>query len=116
MSGGLLTRSQSWRRQSKILKRQGHDILYHEGFLSSGECPARSSSEPTVSGLMNISKLSHCATTGNLLSRDGMMPIQKRKVKFQAQVRVVLIPCRTEYSAADLAQFLWWEEADYAFF
>jgi hypothetical protein len=105
---------------SKTLgKSRPYQLLLHisqQGFLSSGECPTRSLSEPTVSRLMNISKLSHCATTGNLLSREGMMPIQKRKVRFQSQVRVVLIPCRTEYSAADLAQFLWWEEADFAFF
>lgn len=86
--------------------------------MSSSEIPIRSSSEPTVSGLLNISKLSHCATTGNLLSGDqkAIKSIPKRKVRFQAQVRVVLIPSRTEYSTADLAQFLWWDETDYVLF
>lgn len=86
--------------------------------MSSRDIPIRSSSEPTVSGLLNISKLSHCATTGNLLSGDhkATKSIPKSKVKFRTQVSVVLIPSRTEYSTADLAQFLWWDETDYVLF
>ena len=39
-----------------------------------------------------------------------------RRVAFQPLVRVVLIPSRKEYAAADLLVTLWWEEPDYTSF
>lgn len=95
-----------------------HIYIFPQGYLSSSECPARSLSEPTVSGLMNIAQLGHLwATTGNLLGdQKATKAIPKRKVKFQSQVRVVLIPSRSEYVSANLALYLWWEETDYTFF
>ena len=60
------------------------------------------------------------ATSGNLLSSADLKaapaPVEKRRVSFQPQVRVVLIPCRNEYAEADLLVTLWWEDSDYTSF
>lgn len=37
-------------------------------------------------------------------------------MRFQPAVRVVLIPSRTEYTAADLNVELWWDDSDYSAF
>jgi hypothetical protein len=42
--------------------------------------------------------------------------VEKRKVKFQPAVRVVLIPSRTEYIASNLLVTLWWNDIDYSAF
>jgi hypothetical protein len=42
--------------------------------------------------------------------------IEKRRIKFQPAVRVVLIPSRDEYTNAGLGEQLWWDESDYTAF
>jgi len=121
-SSGLLTRKQSWRKQSKNVNRKEHDFLYQEGASddSLGEHPTRSTSEPSVNGLSNISQLGRIwATTGNLMGNGVKKPASvkgKRRVSFQPLVRVVLIPSRDEYAHAKLLPILWWEDSDYSFF
>ena len=77
-------------------------------------------SAPTVSGLLNISQLGRLwATTGNLTSGENFVQkkiVEKRRIRFQPAVRVVLIPSRTEYTEADLNVELWWDDSDYSAF
>lgn len=77
-------------------------------------------SEPTVNGLLNIARLGRLwATTGNLTDGVAFTPkkvLEKKKVKFQPAVRVVLIPSRAEYATADITVELWWDESDYTAF
>lgn len=77
-------------------------------------------SAPTVSGLLNIAQLGRLwATTGNLTSGDNFIQkkvVEKRRIRFQPAVRVVLIPSRTEYTEADLNVELWWDDSDYTAF
>lgn len=42
--------------------------------------------------------------------------VEKKRVKFQPAVRVVLIPSRTEYIASNLLSTLWWNDIDYSAF
>ena len=81
--------------------------------------PTRSSSEPTLHGLLSISQLGRLWATSDDLQGDELSStkaIPKRTVAFQPLVRVVLIPSRREYAAADLLTTLWWEDSDYSFF
>ena len=81
--------------------------------------PTRSSSEPTLHGLLNISQLGRLWATSDDLHGDELSSakaLPKRSVVFQPLVRVVLIPSRREYAAADLLTTLWWEDSDYSFF
>ena len=41
---------------------------------------------------------------------------ERRKVRFQTSVRVILIPSRPEYIAAGLLPVLWWEKSDFPLF
>ena len=41
---------------------------------------------------------------------------EKKKVRFQTSVRVILIPSRPEYIAAGLLPVLWWEKSDFPLF
>ncbi len=41
---------------------------------------------------------------------------EKRKLKFDSAVKVILIPTRTEYKAAGLGEVLWWTDKDYSCF
>lgn len=41
---------------------------------------------------------------------------EKRKVRFQTSVRVILIPSRPEYIAAGLLPVLWWDKSDFPLF
>ena len=97
-----------------------HFFFKRQGVGECGEFPTRSASEPTVSGLLNIARLGRLwATTSNLSDSVGMTPmkvVEKKKVKFQPAVRVVLIPSRSEYATADILIELWWEESDYSAF
>ena len=90
------------------------------GSCDVGVAPSRSLSEPTLSGLLSIAQLGRLwATSGNLLISDDVKSVpapEVRRVAFQPLVRVVLIPSRKEYAAADLLVTLWWEEQDYASF
>jgi hypothetical protein len=84
----------------------------------------RSVSAPTVSGLSTLSQFGRLwATTGDLVGNDNnasatgaQKKVEKRRVKFQAAVRVVLIPSRNEYINAGMGDVLWWEESDYSVF
>ena len=84
----------------------------------------RSVSAPTVSGLSTLSQFGRLwATTGDLVGNDNnasatgaQKKVEKRRVKFQAAVRVVLIPSRNEYINAGMGDALWWEESDYSVF
>jgi hypothetical protein len=81
--------------------------------------PTRSSSEPTLHSLLNISHLGRLWATSDDLHGDELnsaKALPKRCVVFQPVVRVVLIPSRREYAAADLLTTLWWEDSDYSFF
>ena len=70
--------------------------------------------------MVNIARFGRLwATTGNL--NDGEVisakkVVEKKKVKFQPAVRVVLIPSRTEYATADILVELWWDDSDYSAF
>ena len=69
---------------------------------------------------MNIAQLGRLwSTSVNLTNGEPFSSkkvIAKKKVRFQPAVRVVLIPSRTEYSAADLNIELWWDDSDYSAF
>lgn len=69
---------------------------------------------------MHIAQLGRLwATTGDLNRGEGLSPkkvIEKKKVKFQPAVRVVLIPSRSEYATADITVELWWDDSDYSAF
>ena len=81
--------------------------------------PTRSSSEPTLHGLLSISQLGRLWATSDDLHGDELnsaKAVPKRMVAFQPLVRVVLIPSRQEYATADLLTTLWWEDSDYSFF
>ena len=69
---------------------------------------------------MNIAQLGRLwSTSVNLTNGEPFSSkkvIVKKKVRFQPAVRVVLIPSRTEYSAADLNIELWWDDSDYSAF
>lgn len=69
---------------------------------------------------MNIAQLGRLwSTSVNLTNGEPFSSkkvIAKKKVRFQPAVRVVLIPSRTEYSAADLNVELWWDDSDYSAF
>lgn len=41
---------------------------------------------------------------------------ERRRVRFQTSVRVILIPSRPEYIAAGLLPVLWWEKSDFPLF
>jgi hypothetical protein len=47
---------------------------------------------------------------------DRKKLLNKKHLRFQPAVRVVLIPSRTEYTAADLNIELWWDDSDYSAF
>ena len=85
-----------------------------------GAPPARSISEPTLGGLLSIAQLGRLwATSGNLLLSEEVKSVpahEVRRVAFQPLVRVVLIPSRKEYAAANLLATLWWEDSDYTSF
>jgi hypothetical protein len=79
----------------------------------------RSFSEPSVSRLLDISRLGRLwSTTGNLSENTKNLAkvSKKRGVRFQSQVKVILIPCRTEYVDANLVIALWWSDSDYISF
>ena len=92
----------------------------YQGVGECGEFPTRSASEPKVNGLLNIARLGRLwATTGNLTDGIALIPkkvLEKKKVKFQPAVRVVLIPSRAEYATADISIELWWDDSDYTAF
>jgi hypothetical protein len=88
---------------------------------ANGNYRTRSKSEPVVSDLRTISQVGRLwATTENLITqkdkKSTLRVIPKKKVRFQALVRVVLIPSRYEYADADLFDSLWWEDSDYSAF
>lgn len=119
----MLTRKQTWRRQSKRIERgDAHDFIYREGVFACPSPPGRTASEPnlssdSVSVVKGISKL--WATSPNFLSspdQQKLNTVKKRRVKWNLGVRVVLIPTRTEYREANLNDFIWWTSQDYPLF
>ena len=88
----------------------------------------RSLSEPVISSPGISSTIRRLfVTTGSLDDSDTNaairnnsnipLALKKRlKVRWNTSIRVILIPTRTEYSDARLAQELWWNEDDYSVF
>lgn len=133
----MLTRKQSWRRQSKRITRGSERdftynevthlqisqftvlnsplIICHSQYLQ-GICetvPVRSSSEPSMSFSSSL-RMKPWATTGDLLSNENEQ--RKKHIKWRLGVRVILIPTRKEYQDAQLGDDIWWSDGDYTSF
>jgi hypothetical protein len=81
----------------------------------------RSYSEPSVNHLVEIFQSGHIWSTTRNQSGTGhtknlAKESKKRSVRFQPQVKVILIPSRTEYTDANVPIDLWWRALDYISF
>lgn len=98
----LLTRKQSWRRQTK------HEPDHLPPVDNAYTDLAQSSSI--------IGQLFWTMTRVSPPKEPKINKKSLRSVRFQTSVRVILIPSRPEYIAAGLLSVLWWEKSDFPLF
>lgn len=114
MPGGL-TRKQQWRRV--LLRTPKRELHSNMDALTNGEIPTciRTLSEPTLQTKCDLPSRAW-ATTGDLNNSSQQKIYLKKKLKFDSQVKVILIPTREEYSNIGLGEVLWWSHIDYCSF
>lgn len=115
---GVLTKKQSWRRQSICSRRRQHDLIYQEGFAKDVRYGGgtRSFSDQSFSEGPPLvhNGFKPWATTGNLQEhKHDLFGNKLKSVMFSARVHLILIPSISEYEAAGLAGQLWWSDVDY---